>query len=79
MTNIDIIGIDKILLEIPTNKKYRLLNEQETVKENDLIAMVSITSLHKKTFQVTWHKPETIGELKKFSGKVVIREIDVLK
>ncbi len=46
MTNIDIIGMDKILPHIPQG--YRLLQENEKVEIGDKICHVSISSITKK-------------------------------
>lgn len=80
MTNIDFIGIGAIIKDIPNykeNAKYRILEEQETVKKGDLIAMVSIISMQDKTCKITWAEPDQkeIGKQRKYSGQVVIREI----
>ena len=74
MTNIDVIGMDKILPLIPEG--YRLLQPHETVAIGDKICHVSISSITKKEFKVYWLTPDTVGEigqLKKYSGQIVIR------
>ncbi len=72
MTNIEIIGESNI--KIPEG--YRKLEEEETVKIDDLICHVA--AVHLKEPCISWLKPETIKEVgmkRKYSGQIVIRKI----
>lgn len=74
MNNIDFIG-GASKIKIPQG--FFDIPDECIVKEGDKIAMLSITDIAKKTHSLSWIKPDSteIGKLKKYAGRVVIRQI----
>lgn len=71
MDNIELVGGVKI------PQGWYDIPDECLVKKDDKIAMVSIQNLAKKEHTVTWLSPDEteVGKVKRFSGRVVIRQV----